>query len=143
MKYFFRYYKDKKDGYWGKFLDLPGCQTEADSLEALKKMAQEALELYLDDHYDFQCKIELPQKYKTPGFYVEVDPSVAFPLLLRKTRLHLGYTQYEMTQKLGLKSIGAYQRLETFYRSNPRLDTIHKIAAVLGESFTNILKKVA
>jgi len=144
MHYFFKYYKDKRGGYWGEFPDLLGCQTEADSLEELKKMAAQALELYLDDEYDFQCCIALPKaKQKGKGFFVELDPSVAFPIILRKARLELGLTQQQMAQKLGVKSVGAYQRLETFYKSNPRLDTIHKISQVLGESFAKILKKVA
>ncbi|OGW73286.1 MAG: hypothetical protein A3J72_03785, partial [Nitrospirae bacterium RIFCSPHIGHO2_02_FULL_40_19] len=93
--------------------------------------------------YDFQCNIPLPKKQKGQGFYVAVNPSIAFPILLRKTRLQLGFTQQEMAQKLGLESVGAYQRLETLYKSNPRLSTIYKISKILGEQFTEILKKVA
>lgn len=144
MRYFFRYYKDKQEGYWGEFPDLTGCRTEANTLDELREVAKEALELYLDDDYDFQCKIPFPsEKHAGKGFYVSVDPSIAFPILLRKARLKLGLTQQEMAQKMGLKSIGAYQRLETLHKSNPRLVTIHKISTILGESFTTILKKVA
>ena len=143
MRYFFQYHKDKRGGYWGEFLDLPGCRTQATTLEELEKMAKEALELYLDDDYDFKCNIPLPKKQKGQGFYVAVNPSIAFPILLRKTRLQLGFTQQEMAQKLGLESVGAYQRLETLYKSNPRLSTIYKISKILGEQFTEILKKVA
>src|SRR3989338_1827384 len=140
MKYFFKYYKDKRGGYWGEFLDLPGCQTQANSLDKLRKMAEEVLELYFEDNYDFQCKIPLPMKEaEEQGFYVPVSPSIAFPILLRKARLKLGLTQQEMAHKLGLKSVGAYQRLETLFQSNPRLDTIYKISTILGEQFTAIL----
>lgn len=143
MRYFFKYYKDKRGGHWGEFPDLLGCHTQADSLDELKKMAKEVLELYLDDDYDFQCKIPLPKKHKGQGFYVAVDSSIAFPIILRKARLKAGLTQQEMAQKLGLKSVGAYQRLETLYKSNPRLDTIYKICEVLDTEFNDVLKKVA
>ncbi len=143
MKYFFKYYKDKRGGYWGEFPDLAGCQTEANTIEDLEKMAKEALEIYLDDDYDFECKIPLPKAYKGQGFYVIVDPSIAFPIVLRKARIQMGLTQQKMAKKLELKSVGAYQRLETLFKSNPRLNTIHRISQILGSSFSDILKKVA
>ena len=107
-------------------------------------MAKQVLELYLDDEYDFQCNIALPRKnHKGHGFYVDVDSSIAFPLLLRITRIKLHWTQQHMAQKLGLRSVGAYQRLETFRKSNPRLSTVHKISEITGDTFIQILKKVA
>src|SRR3989338_7687410 len=99
MRYFFKYYRDKRGGYWGEFPDLPGCQTQGDNLNELKKMAEEVLELYLDDEFDFQCNIPLPKKHKGQGFYVTVEPSIAFPILLRKARLEAGLTQQQMAQK--------------------------------------------
>ena len=143
MKYFFKYYKDVQGGYWGKFPDLPGCQTQANTLDKLKKMAKQAVELYLDDDYDFQCKIPLPKKYKGKRFYVSIASAIAFPIILRKARLAAGLTQQQMAQKLGLKSIGAYQRLETLHQSNPRLNTIYKISEILAMPLEDILKKVA
>ena len=40
---------EEEGRYWAEVPDLPGCVTEADTLDELKKMLQEAISLYLED----------------------------------------------------------------------------------------------
>jgi len=37
-------------GYWAEVPDLPGCFTEADTLDELKENLKEAISLYLEDN---------------------------------------------------------------------------------------------
>ena len=37
-------------GYWAEVPDLPGCFTEADTLDELKDNLKEAISLYLEDN---------------------------------------------------------------------------------------------
>lgn len=39
----------EEGGYWAEVPDLPGCYTEADTLDELRDMLKEAIECYLDD----------------------------------------------------------------------------------------------
>lgn len=38
----------KEGGYWAEVPSLPGCVTQADTMEELKKNLQEAVELWLE-----------------------------------------------------------------------------------------------
>ena len=39
----------KEGGYWAEVPDLPGCYTEADTLDELQANMREAIALYLED----------------------------------------------------------------------------------------------
>jgi len=39
----------EEGGYWAEVPDLPGCATEADSLDELESNLREAISLYLED----------------------------------------------------------------------------------------------
>ena len=39
----------EEGGYWAEVPDLPGCVTEADTLDELKAMLKDAIRCYLDD----------------------------------------------------------------------------------------------
>ena len=39
----------EEGGYWAEVPDLPGCVTEADTLDELKVMLKDAIRCYLDD----------------------------------------------------------------------------------------------
>lgn len=47
------FHKDKQ-GYWVEFPDLPGCNTQGDTIEEAYKMAKEALALYLESAPDIE-----------------------------------------------------------------------------------------
>jgi len=39
----------EEGGYWAEVPDLPGCVTEADTLDELKEMLKDAISVYLAD----------------------------------------------------------------------------------------------
>ena len=39
----------EEGGYWAEVPDLPGCATEADTLDKLESNLREAISLYLED----------------------------------------------------------------------------------------------
>ena len=74
----------------------------------------------------------MPQTYEEPDiFNVPVDPQIALSVLLRKLRAERHYTQKDIAEKLGMKNILSYQRLER--RSNPNLETLRKLKHVFPE----------
>ena len=62
---------------------------------------------------------------------VEVEPSVAFSMMLRQLRIKRGMTQKQAAHQLGMKNLYSYQRLER--RSNPSLSTMKKIKAAFPD----------
>ena len=48
MRYHFKVHKDD-DSYWAEGLELPGCQTQADTKEELVGQLSDVLNLYLDE----------------------------------------------------------------------------------------------
>ena len=59
---------------------------------------------------------------------VPVDPSIALAASIRRQRIKQGMTQKQVTQKLGMKQLYSYQRLER--RCNPSFDLIIKILLI-------------
>ena len=41
---------EEEGRYWAEVPDLPGCHTEADTLDELQAMLKEAISLYLEDN---------------------------------------------------------------------------------------------
>jgi len=62
---------------------------------------------------------------------VPVDPQIALSVLLRNSRAQRHYTQQEVAEKLGMKNLYSYQRLER--RSNPNLATLRKLKRVFPD----------
>jgi antitoxin HicB len=131
MVYHFRVHKDR-DGLWTECLELPGCSTQADSIRELQDNAREALNLYLEEPEDSQLTFPLPAAHRGKDIIeVPVDPGVAFSVVLRNYRINNKYTQRQVAQKLGMKNLYSYQRLER--RSNPNLATLQKIKEVFPD----------
>ena len=42
-------HKAEEGGYWAEVPDLPGCYTEADTLDELQEMLKDAISVYLAD----------------------------------------------------------------------------------------------
>jgi predicted RNase H-like HicB family nuclease/DNA-binding XRE family transcriptional regulator len=131
MVYHFRVHRDT-DGLWAECLELEGCQTQADTEQELRTNAAEALNLYLDEPTESDVRIPLPREVREKGIMeVAPDPGVALSALLRHLRREHNYTQQEVANRLGMKNIYSYQRLER--RANPSLATINKIKRVFPE----------
>ncbi len=135
MIYHFKYHKEK-NGYWAQGIELPNCITQGDTLEELKLNAKEALDLLLDEPEDSKTIFPLPltkMKDKKSVVAIEVDPSIAFAFLMRRTRLKKGLTQHQMKDLLNFKSLYAYQKLEMAKYANPTLKSLKNIKDILPE----------
>lgn len=128
MKYHFKVHKEDK-GFWAECLELEGCVTQADSMEELQEMMQEALNLYVSEPESSTRLASLPDdSIRRSKNVVEVplDPEVAFSFLVRYHRIKHGMSQNEAAKKLGFENINSYQRLER-RKCNPNLRTLYKI----------------
>lgn len=141
MKYHFKVHKEKS-GYWAECVELEGCQTEADSLIELYSNMEEVLNVYLSEPESSKIIFPLPQK-KQPSsedfVAISVDPSVAFSFLLRRYRLQKKITLKEMAEKLKMKNINTYVKLEKASSSNPELRTLAKIKSILSDFPINMI----
>ncbi len=130
MQYHFKIHKEG-EGYWAECIELPGCVTEGDSKEELYENMQDALNTYLEEPADSKYIASLPKKLKKGSrniVAVSVDPSIAFAFLIRRQRIKKGLTQKQVAEKLGMKRIFSYQRLER--RCNPTLEQITKLIGI-------------
>jgi antitoxin HicB len=134
MKYHFKIHKEGK-GFWARCLELPGCLTEADSIDELKSNMQEALNLYVAEPEDSSDLAPLPDpSIRSTRNIVEValDPQIAFAFMVRYYRIKHGFTQQQVAKKMGFGSIYSYQRLER-KRCNPSLRIISRLKKVFPE----------
>ncbi len=116
--------------YFVEFPDLPGCLTEGETLDDAKHNAQEALTGYLASVFERNLKIPEPSNIKGKGvYYIEPEPEVSVPIVLRKLRETRKLTQGDIAKVLGI-SYQAYQRLERPGKSNPTLKTLERLAKV-------------
>lgn len=125
MKYHFKIHKEAK-GYWAACIELEGCSTQADTKEELEKNMEEALNLFLSEPESSSYIFAKPKKMKlTLGIQeVFVDPMVAMAVKIRELRLKNNLTQKGMMEKLGIKFLSNYQRLENPKKSNPEVKTL-------------------
>ncbi len=139
MQYHFKIYNDKKS-LWAECIEIDGCFTQGDTIEELRINMKEALNLHLDEPFDSKVIFPLPRE-NVKGKNIEkvkVEPSIAFAMLLRYNRLKNNLTQKQMAEKLKMKNLYSYQKLEK--HPNPNLSTIQKIKEVFPEiSIDNIL----
>lgn len=125
MKYHFRIHKGAK-GYWAECIEIDFCQTQASNLKRLKANMREVLNLVLAEPPTSKMIFPAPRS-KVAGrniVQVEVDPSVAIALRIRQLRLQNELTQVAMKEKLGIKHLSNYQRLEDPERANPEWKTL-------------------
>jgi len=90
----------------------------------------EALKLYLEEPESSTVLFPAPISELSGEnvVAVEVDPPVAFSLQLRQLRLQHNMTQKEAAERLGMRNLYSYQRLER--RCNPSLATIKKLKSL-------------
>ncbi len=134
MVYHFKVHKEKK-GYSAQCIELPGCITQANTMEELKANMQEALNLYIEEPSDSDDIAAFPdetiRKSKNVA-EVPVDPLIAFAFLMRYWRIKDGLTQKEAAEKMGFDTLYSYQRLEA-RKCNPSLKMIARIKTVFPE----------
>ena len=131
MTYHFRIHDE--DGFWAECIELEGCVTQSQDRVELEKNMKEALNLYLEEPKSSTVVFPAPAA-EPPGadvVAVEVEPAVAFSLQLRRLRLRHNMTQKEAAERLGMRNLYSYQRLER--RSNPSLATIKKVKNLFPE----------
>jgi antitoxin HicB len=134
MNYHFKISKES-NGYTAECVELKGCRTQGDDLKELEVNMNQALNLYLDEAPSSELIFPEPNKRNDNKKYfsVGVDPEVAFAITLKNLRSKHKMTQKEAAQKLGLKNLFSYQRLEKPGKANPALSTIKKIKALFPE----------
>jgi antitoxin HicB len=132
MKYHFKIHKDS-DALWAECLELPGCLTQADTVEELHLNMKEAMDLYLDEPEDSERLAPLPsEKIKGRGIIeVSVDSRIAFGLYMKHLRNRHQFTQKQVADMLGMKNIFSYQRLER--KANPSLTLLEKVKSIYPE----------
>lgn len=128
MKYHFKVHKEGR-GFWAQCLELPGCVTEANSMEDLQKNMHEALNLFIEEPEDCKELVPLPDDSVALTrniVKVALDPQIAFAFMVRYCRITHGLTQQQAAKKMGFETIYSYQRLET-KRCNPSLKIMSRI----------------
>lgn len=123
----------KADGvYYVAFPDLPQVFTFGNSKEEALQMAAEALNGVLESETARGIKIPVPAF--TSEYAVEVEPNIAFAIMLRKNRG--GKTQNEIAEQLNI-SYQQYQQLENPKKTNPTLKTIAKLQKIFNYKFVS------
>ncbi len=118
-----------------EFPDCPGCQTFADSADALPATAQEALEGWLEAHLvGGQVPPKPKARKKAPAgaklASVPVRPGLWAALMVRWARQDAGLSQRELATRAGV-SQQQIAKLES-PDENPTVGTLDKVARALG-----------
>jgi antitoxin HicB len=126
VKYHFKIHKERAGGYWAECIELEGCRTEADTREDLECNMAEALNLYLSEPQDSKYIFPAPRKSLSGKNIAAISahPSVAMANRIRELRLKSKLTQVAMKDRLGIKNLSNYQRLEDPQRANPEWHTL-------------------
>jgi len=133
MNYHFQIHKGK-DGFWAECCELSGCNAEADSMAELRKECKDALNFYLEEPADSKIIFPLPEMKLDSNkklLSIAVEPEIGLAVLLRFYRSNSNMTQKQVSEKLGMKNVYSYQRLEK--KSNPTLNIMKKIHTVFPE----------
>lgn len=113
---------------------LTGVITEGDSLEDALNNAREALSGILGSMLDRGDEIPdapVVKRAEKDIYWIEPDPKVAIPILVKKTRLEVGMTLEELAQKAGV----TYQQIQKWERSgtNPTISSLKKVFTAMGK----------
>ena len=137
MQYHFKIHPQKKGGYWAQCIELKdfGCHTQADKMGELRHNMAEVLDLVLDEPKDSDVLFPDPNpSLKSPRIVaVPVDPRIALATLVRQARVRRALTQKQAAEKLGMKNLYSYQRLESSRTTNPEFATILRIKSAFPE----------
>jgi antitoxin HicB len=133
MRYHFKVHKEKA-GYWAAGLEKGlGITTQGKTREELLANLKEALDLALDEPMDSKWFPPLPDPAIRGRNVVEVavDPKIAMATLVRMMRLQQGLTQREVAERMGIKTLSTYQKLESSKTANPEWTTLVRLKQVL------------
>lgn len=133
MRYHFRTHKEKK-GYWAESVEKGlSVTSQGRTMDELVENLQEALDLALDEPSDSNWMPPLPDpKIKGRNIVeVAVDPKIAMATLVRMTRIQTGMTQREVAEKMGIRTLSTYQKLESSKTANPEWTTLVRLKRVL------------
>lgn len=136
MKYHFKVHKDKRSGYWAECLERGmGIVTQGETKEELKAMIQEALDLAMDEPMDSDWLPPDPDPTIRGRNIIEVSvsPKIAMASTVRVTRLKAGLTQKQVAEKMGIKTLSTYQKLEASKTANPEWLTIVRLKKALPD----------
>jgi antitoxin HicB len=127
-----RIWREKNNTYSVEFPDLPGCFTCASTLTEAKKMAEQALNGYLESLDSRKLSLPNPSSIKGKNIF-PITPSlpIAFAITLKQERQKHGLSQKEVAKYLGVNWT-AYQRIENPRRTNPTLATVERLQRVFG-----------
>ena len=129
MKYHFRIHKEKI-GYWAEGVEIPWANTQARTLEDLKKNMKEVLELCLeepDNKSTFIPPLPNPAIKGRNILEVSPDPTIALAALVRRLRILEHLSQREAAKRMGMKHVYQYQKLESGKTANAELLTLAKL----------------
>lgn len=122
------------NSYLVEFVDLPGCITEGESLEEALSNGREALTGFLASLVERNRPIPEPSLARNKNIhFIEPEPEVGIPVILRKLRENSKLTQGDVARVLGI-TYQAYQRLEKPGKSNPTIKTLERLARVFHKS---------
>lgn len=124
--------KKEDNVYYVVFPDLPHVFTFGDTKQEALEMAAEALNDILES--ETVRGISIPPPVFHSKYAVEVEPNIAFALMLRKKRGEK--TQSEIADKLNI-SYQQYQQLENPRKANPTLRTIAKLQKISDYKFVS------
>jgi predicted RNase H-like HicB family nuclease/DNA-binding XRE family transcriptional regulator len=136
MKYHFKVHKEKKGGYWAHCLEKGmGVTTQGETMEELRAMILEALDLAMDEPMDSDWIPPEPDPTLKGRNVIEVgvSPKIALASMIRTTRLKAGLTQKQVAEKMGIKTLSTYQKLEASKTANPEWLTIVRLKQALPE----------
>ncbi|MCD4783913.1 MAG: type II toxin-antitoxin system HicB family antitoxin [Candidatus Eremiobacteraeota bacterium] len=131
MKYAAIVHKEK-DGIFLEFPDLPGCMTDGNSIEELKKFGMEALSGYLKSL--IEDDEDIPESSLSSGeniLWFEIPPELIIAIQILKERKRQGLTQMGLAERMK-GSRRTVQEVEGL-KGSPTLRTLKKIAKALGK----------
>ncbi len=135
LKYPFKITKHSDDGeyYLIESINYQGGFSQADTLEEAFENAHEVIDLLVGYAIE-QDKIELPKQVKGKDIYM-IAPSIeyAIPIMLKQARQAKGMSAPQMAKALGVPYQN-YWRIEKGERKNLTINTLQRVAAVLGLS---------
>lgn len=134
MRYHYKYRKEKA-GYSGYCLELDGAVTQGDTWEEFEHNMAESLNLYLDEPAPSDLIFPAPNPSLKGRNIVEVsvEPKIALAMLVRQARARRKMTQKSAAEKLGMKNVYSYQRLESSVTVNPEFSTLLRIRKLFPE----------
>ncbi|MBF0592291.1 MAG: type II toxin-antitoxin system HicB family antitoxin [Nitrospirae bacterium] len=126
-------YVTEDENFTVEFPDLKGCITYGDTIDTAKVYAKDAMSAFLASMFDRGFKIPEPSDIKGDNVYlIEPEPYISVPILLRKLRQEFGYSQIDVSKRLGIP-YQVYQKLENPNKCNPTVKTLAKIANIYNK----------